>query len=107
MLHIIAGEKSAAYDGALFAILLPIFLFFLIVVWLFCVQDRAWKQRKKRYMWRCSSFSLEFFHSASFVSWRFRSENTQPGEVIVIILVSKIQLPGGMCHCYFMTISCR
>ena len=28
MLHIIAGEKSAAYDGALFAILLPIFLFF-------------------------------------------------------------------------------
>lgn len=49
MLHIIAGKKSAAYDGALFAILipfLPIFLF-LIVVWAFsaCKTGRGNKER--------------------------------------------------------------
>lgn len=50
MLHFIAGKKSAAYDGALFAILLPFFAhisFFDRRMGFLCVQNRAWKQRKK------------------------------------------------------------
>lgn len=49
MLHIIAGEKSAAYDGALFAILLPflpIFLF-LIVVWVFLRAKQGVETKKE------------------------------------------------------------
>lgn len=80
MLHIIAGEESAAYDGALFAIFSHISFFDRRMGFSACRTGRGNKERNDNYMWRCSSFSLEFFHSASCVSRRFRSENTQPGE---------------------------
>ena len=58
MLHIIAGEESAAYDGALFAIFSHISFFDRRTGFSACRTGRGNKERNDNYMWRCSSFSL-------------------------------------------------
>ena len=72
MLHIIAGEESAAYDGALFAIFSHISFFDRRMGFSACRTGRGNKERNDT----CGDV-LPF---PSCVSRRFRSENTQPGE---------------------------